>query len=257
MFELQEDLHLTSSQLAQIRRKISNNQTITSTSPAGRLLKQLADDPNIFYVAHIAHYNNANQISIRSHSNLDFVRLCSVSTTKTHSLSRAGRPRKLSLAEKFAKSILDALTIPGTSNLLLCCAWTSKRQQHWFNKYPSVLSLDVTCGTNAEKRPLARGTILTANGKTVPVFDSYLPAEATWAWDWTIGHALPLLFLKSFLRNVKIIPTDHDSKCVSMITKQIDHGFFKCAKHRLCGWHRIDRNFKLPGKCYLGGKFIF
>ena len=140
MFELQEDLHLTSSQLAQIRKKISNNQTIASTGPAGRLLKQLADDPNIFYVAHIAHYNNANQISIRSHSNLDFVRLCSVGTTKTRSLSHAGRPRKLSSAEKFAKSILDALTIPGTSSLLLCCAWTSKRKQHWFNKYPSVLS---------------------------------------------------------------------------------------------------------------------
>ena len=120
---------------------------------------------------------------------------------------------------------MDALKIPGTSNLLLCCAWTSKKQQLWFQKFPSVLSLDVTCGTNAEKRPLARGTILTANGNTVPVFDSFLPAEATWAWDWVLDYALPRLFNKSTLQNVKMVPTDCDSPCFSMVEKQITTEF--------------------------------
>ena len=159
-------------------------------------------------------------------SNLDFVRLCKNTTNITHSRACAGWKQKLSTKEQFAKTILDALKIPGTSNLLLCCAWTSKKQQLWFQKFPSVLSLDVTCGTNAEKRPLARGTILTANGNTVPIFDSFLSAEVTWAWDWVLDYALPRLFNNSTLQNVKMIPTNCDSPSFSMVEKQITTGFF-------------------------------
>jgi hypothetical protein len=50
-----------------------------------------------------------------------------------------------------------------------------------------------------------------------------MPAEATWVWDWLLDEAFPELFGTALLQKVRIILTDQDSKCVSMVEKQILH----------------------------------
>ena len=77
----------------------------------------------------------------------------------------------------YAASIIRALSINENSELLLCCCWMSKDQLRYFDLYPTVLGMDVTHGTNSEKRPLFRGVVISPNKKITTVVNGYLPSE--------------------------------------------------------------------------------
>ena len=61
---------------------------------------------------------------------------------------------KLSSKELFAQAIINALKLTGGRSLLLCVAWVTKEQVNFLDRFPWVITMDVTFGTNAEKRPL-------------------------------------------------------------------------------------------------------
>lgn len=234
---------LTTSQIGSLRRS-QRQLCIETSSAAGRLLKQLKEDPVVDFCVHTAHRSEAGHITIRSYSNVDLASLAEDAKLN----STTARPRRshvLSAKEVYAKAVIEALAIPGTSNLLLCVAWATRKQVEWFSKFPSQLSLDVVHGTNAEKRPVARGTVKTPNNNTVPVVNCFMPAEASWVFDWLLEEALPHLFGKKILSQIRMVLTDQDLQCVNMVNKQILTGYLCSARHRLCAWHKIDRGFSL------------
>ena len=159
LLEMTTGIVLGRQQVKSLRQQMLKKQLVTSTSPAGRLLQRLQEDPSTSFVAHTAHIDNANRVTIRSHADVDLVSLLHPqSSAHQHSPTD---DTNLSTKEKFALSVLKALRIPQSDSLLLCVAWATSSQKKWFRKFPSTLSLDVTCNTNSEKRPLARGTVKT------------------------------------------------------------------------------------------------
>lgn len=241
LLEMTTKMYLSRNQIKSIRRAMLRSNCLSEGSPAGRLLQRLNEDPTVSFVAHTAHIGQANRVTIRSHSGVDLATLVDPqSAAHQHS---TGNDKNLTKKQKYAKSILNALRIPSSDNLLLCVAWTTSIQKKWFNKFPFTLSLGVTHNTNSEKRPLARGTVKTGNKNTVPIVSCYMPSECKWVWDWLLGHAFPQLFGEELLSKVELVLTGEDSKCTSQVDAQILQGYWKGAKRRLCGFHKIDRHF--------------
>ena len=69
--------------------------------------------------------------------------------------------------ESYASSIVKALSLNGNESLLLGCCWMSRGQRRYLKMFPTTLGFDVTHGTNAEKRPLARAIIITPDKQVV------------------------------------------------------------------------------------------
>ena len=59
--------------------------------------------------------------------------------------------------------------------------------------FPTTLGFNVTHETNAEKRPLARDTIITPDKRIVTVFNALIPSEAAWVFCWILKTTLPQL----------------------------------------------------------------
>lgn len=205
------------------------------------LLKKLEDDPSIKFVYHTAELDEANCITIRNYSTCDFVSLVQKTLPQHH--NTCDSVRKLSPKESFAKAVLNALKIDKGQKLLLCCAWITDQQISHFKKHPEVFTLDVTFGTNSEKRPLARATAMSYNSKNLPFFNCFMAAEAVWVWDWILSEAFPSLIGNELLSMVQLIVTDQDFKCYGILDSLIQQGIYPNAIHRLCAWHKIDRHF--------------
>jgi hypothetical protein len=63
---------------------------------------------------------------------------------------------------------MKGLSLEGGSSLLLAAAWATSEGRICCEMFPEVMVFVMACGTNAKKRPMARGTLTTSNGKNVP-----------------------------------------------------------------------------------------
>mmetsp|Transcript_56840 Transcript_56840/g.138351 ORF Transcript_56840/g.138351 Transcript_56840/m.138351 type:complete len:895 (-) Transcript_56840:1759-4443(-) len=236
LIQTQFGINLRSDQVGQLK-KFGQPLAIKNRSPAMALLKRLDEDPTIHYVCHTAELDSANCLTIRNHSTLDFVSLAK------DSQQESGTPKKMSPKENFARAVLNALKIQNGQSLLLCCAWVTEQQVAHFKMHPNVITLDVTFGTNSEKRPLARATALSSNAKNLPFFNCFMAAETVWVWDWILSEAMPQLLGSDILSKVQMVLTDQDFKCYSILDSLIQQKVYPAAIHRLCAWHKIDRHF--------------
>mmetsp|Transcript_56275 Transcript_56275/g.63704 ORF Transcript_56275/g.63704 Transcript_56275/m.63704 type:complete len:144 (+) Transcript_56275:80-511(+) len=133
---------------------------MTESSPAQRLTSTLNRDPDIEYVAYIAEISIATGLlTIRKTKKQLNNNIMTVLDTAESSLSEQTTLNIKETPESYAASIIRALSLEGNSSLLLTCCWMSRYQKRYFHLYPTTFGFDVTHGTNAEKRPLERGTL--------------------------------------------------------------------------------------------------
>jgi hypothetical protein len=77
---------------------------------------------------------------------------------------------------QFIKSVIEGLDL-GSGEFILAVCWVTEHARHYHRLFPSVLSLDVVFGTDAEKRPLMGGIGKTASNKNLPIVDALLPNQ--------------------------------------------------------------------------------
>ena len=221
-------------------------------SPAQRLINALNKDPDIQYVAYIAELSTAKELlTIRkTKKQLNSTTVVIDNTDVTSFSEKTSIPLE-ETPQSYAASIIKALSINENSELLLCCMWMSKAQLRYFDLYPSVLGMDVTHGTNSEKRPLFRSVVISPNKKITTVANGYLPSEGAWVFGWILKTGLPQLFNnENTMSQVSVPLTDEDRQCVSQVDAAIVEKVLPNGRHRICCWHKVDRGYilKVRGK---------
>jgi hypothetical protein len=233
--------YLTADQIRHIRRKQYTSTFLLDgepSSPAERLVAQLQNDTSTRYVILTATKNLSNLITIRT------TRRTAGSTNTSEEISG-----NATLGVKdIAADIIDSMGLRAGTRLLLCALWCTDEGVKYFSKFPTVLGLDTTFGTNSEGRPLARGTGKNMLRNNIPFLNCFVPSEARWVWSWIFQEAIIHIFPSSVLRQVRLILTDGDDKCYLMVDAAIKTGVFPNARHRLCAWHKINRGYCLKAK---------
>ena len=97
-------------------------------------------------------------------------------------------------ASVFAESVMKGLSLEGGATLLLAAAWVTSEGRLCDDMFGEAMGFDITMGSNAEKRPLARATLTAPDGKNVPFFNSFLPSQCAWVFHWLFMRAFPTLF---------------------------------------------------------------
>ena len=151
-------------------------------------------------------------------------------------------------AEQFSKNLRKSLQVSDRdAEILLACAWTDDESRRKFEMFPEFTGSDTTEGTNSEKRPLQTCCGKDSNNKSFTHTHSFLPSKRRWVFDWFFGCAVPALHPAAILRNVVNI-TDQDDKEYGAFCALVGEGKpYPVSYHRLCAWHKLNRNFKEHG----------
>jgi hypothetical protein len=149
-------------------------------------------------------------------------------------------------ASTFAKLVMKGLSMQGGAVLLLAAAWVTSEGRQYYDMFGEAMGFDITCGTNAEKRPLARGTLTTSNGKNVPFFNAFLPSQCQWVFNWLFTTAFPTLFPSRSCQQTELVVTDQDKRCYTQLEASNAHRIFSDRTvHRLCKWHKVSIHIRI------------
>ena len=242
----QTGINISAAQLRKLRKNCRSCIVMEGDSPAQRLISSLDENPDIEYVAYIAQVSTARDLLTikKTRKKMDKNAAEVVENTEVDQFSQETTVPLKETPQSYAASIVKALSLDGNQQLLLGCCWMSRDQKRYFKMYPTVLGFDVTHGTNAEKRPLGRGVVITPDRKIVTVFNAFLPSEASWVFGWVFKTAVPLLVSnKTTLRGIFNIPTDQDEQCVGQVNAAIKERVIPNGNHRICCWHKVDRGY--------------
>jgi hypothetical protein len=201
---------LTPEQLQSLRQLgkdliVDKNSMTSKQSPADKLLAKLQADDNIVYQYLLATWDEKDLITIRQTKKDGKILREDPYYGAERSVLGDGGPRQ------FVNAVLKAMSLKNEQSLLLAIAWVTKDARSYFQMFPSSLSIDVTMGTNAEKRPLARATCRTSDKRNVPFFDCFLSSGSAWVWYWLFYKVFPALLPSRSLSQVILLNTTSDS----------------------------------------------
>lgn len=126
-------------------------------------------------------------------------------------------------AKSFIKNVIEGLTL-GNGSILLAVMWVTKDGKKYHKKFPHVLGLDVTFGTNKEKRPLLRGSGKTSNNKNIPHVNAFIPSQQRWVFEWCVKDGIPAILDADALRKTCIIMSDQDEQLVGTLLVELRLG---------------------------------
>ena len=209
-------------------------------TPADRLLAHFDEDDKASYVALYAEFDSENitirkKCKYRQDHSIDDVDPNSCSDDVTSAISDA---------EKHRRSILKNLVVSSEVNkILLAFAWTDDESKLRFDMFPEVMGGDCVSKMNRENRQVMHWTGLDSNNQAFTHTWVFLPSEAHWTFEWVVTNVIPHLHNRETLEKVQIVLTDQDGQLNDVVTKNTGPGsVFPNAKHRLCAWHKLDRN---------------
>ena len=136
-----------------------------------------------------------------------------------------------------------AREIPNEQDLFVAVMWVTKGERELFRKFPNLVKIDTTFGTNDRSMPLLSITGLTSTGQTFTIVRAYIPNEQAWVFRWILSHSLPQLLGVESMQRIVVILSDGDSTEIAQINHLVDE---LCPlAHRLrCGWHLVDRGWE-------------
>ena len=73
----------------------------------------------------------------------------------------------------YVKAVVKGLSL-GDGEVLLAVAWVTKEGKEYHTMFPRILGVDVTFGTNNEKRPLCRIVGKTSSNRNFPIINSFV-----------------------------------------------------------------------------------
>jgi hypothetical protein len=149
----------------------------TSSTPAERLLQHLETTDALTYIALTGEMSLSGLITFRQ------TRKSRNQPTQTTEVTE-GLVNSVDedTPQAFTERLIKALSLDNGQKILLAVAWVTTEAQRYFGMFPEACGVDVTNGTNSEKRPNGRGTLLTSNNKNIPFWNSFLPSESGWVW---------------------------------------------------------------------------
>jgi hypothetical protein len=110
--------------------------------------------------------------------------------------------------------------------------------------FPEYMAIDLTFGTNVQRRPLFLAAGIDGCNKSFTMFRAFTPSKSFSAMHWIIHQAMPKLMGSDTLRNVSVVTSDQEDSLVGNVTSAITEKIFPFAKHRLDYFHM----FVLPWK---------
>ena len=113
-------------------------------------------------------------------------------------------------------------------------------ERQFFRKFPEVLMLDVTMGTNNQGRPLLVSCSPGPDMKTFTPMRSFLPSQCRWVFDWLLTSAIPLLLGEEALRRTQLVLSDGDPKIYGAFDAAKSK-YFPNAIHGLCIFHLVTK----------------
>ena len=145
---------------------------------------------------------------------------------------------------KYIQALLKALEIED-GEILLGLAWSLEEQRRLHCAYPYILGMDVTFGTNAEKRPLLRVTGRNTRNKIFPIAEAFLPSQQRYVFSWFLETALPTILDNGALRKTSLIISDEDIHFIEALLPLLEdkNSPLYRALHRLCKWHKVSQAF--------------
>ena len=127
--------------------------------------------------------------------------------------------------------------------MLLAVAFATEEGYNYHRKFPRVLGMDSTNGTNNEKRGLAKIVGKTNCNKNIPIMEIIVPSEQTWVFQHIISAFLPTLLDVDALHKTSIILTDQCDEEMNAVCHEIlkeDSGVFNAnTSIRICKWHKV------------------
>ncbi len=151
-------------------------------------------------------------------------------------------PERSSMCSFIAKQRLSR-AIPKEQDLFVAVLWVTKGEKETFRKFPYVMKIDTTFGTNDRSMPLLSITGPDSNGKTFTVARAYIPNEQSWVFRWILSHALPQILGIDVMQRIVVILSDGDSTEIFQINNLIDELCPHVHRQR-CGWHLVDRGWE-------------
>jgi hypothetical protein len=129
--------------------------------------------------------------------------------------------------------------------LLLAVLWATAEERALFEKYPNVVKIDTTFGTNKNGLPLVVLSGKTSNNETFTIARGNLPNERAFVFKWLFEDALPALFPSKLLGRVQLIISDGDSQEIVQISAAVSPGgSLEFALRLQCVFHIVDRSWK-------------
>ena len=144
-------------------------------------------------------------------------------------------------AANYVEAVIKALEL-SDGEILLGVAWTTKDGYLNHKRFPNILGVNITFGTNNEKRPLLRVIGKNARNKNLPFIDAFLPSMQRYVFSWFFREAVPYLLDNEALLDTSLILTDQDIHMLEAlypIINAIDSKYGN-AVHRLCKWHKVS-----------------
>ena len=203
------------------------------TTSADRLLLHLCEDkPD-----HVVLTNQTVGDAMAVHKNIGSTLEADLAFTKFWPEPERSSMRAFITAQRLCRKI------PIDQDLFVAVLWVTKGEREMFRKYPNVVKIDTTFGTNDRSMPLLSITGLNSNGQTFTIARAYIPNEQSWVFRWILSHALPQLLGVEMMQRIVVIISDGDSTEIAQINNLLDE---LCPQaHRLrCGWHLVDRGWE-------------
>jgi hypothetical protein len=151
------------------------------------------------------------------------------------------------VSDEFKDYLHSKRTRDGLSDeepLLLGVIWVTADERSLFEKFPNVIKIDTTFGTNEQGLPLVTITGKTANNEVFVIARGNLPNERAFVFKWIFDEALPALFPSQVLNRVKLIISDGDSQEINQISSAVSPGgTLEFAIRLQCVFHIVDRSW--------------
>ena len=136
--------------------------------------------------------------------------------------------------------------------VLLAVAWSREDERTLFSKFPEVMMIDVTMGTNSQGLPEA---VICCPGPDMKIYTpvrAFLPSQCKWVFGWIWGTAIPILLGKNNLRRTQLVLSDGDCKIYNAFEEHRSQTY-PSAVHGLCIFHLVtkpitDAGYKLRNR---------
>ena len=206
-------------------------------TPADKLLFDLDVDEDASYVALYAEFDTS-ALTIRQKNK-------EMTYHKIEAIDANGLRDHVESAAQSAHKIRRSLSITGSGLILLAIVWTDSESSRRFEMFPEMMACDTTYKTNEEDRPLFICAGKDSNNQSFTHTWGFLPSQALWTFNWVFQVAMKAIHRREALDGVRVACTDQDGQLYNAFeynSAQYRQCTFPNSIHRLCAWHKLDRN---------------
>ena len=140
-----------------------------------------------------------------------------------------GRPQKVSKQTDLnIEEVRKSMSINDNQSVLLAFAWITGDELRMLERFPELITFDVTEKTNNEKRGLFVGVGQDGNGKLFIGLHCFMPNAQLVSYNWIYEHAIPELWTEEILRCNEVVLTDGEVNLYSPIAN---------LSETTCGWN--------------------